>query len=155
MVTISITRIRCLLYKLDLIWIWSREYGRPSIREYSEPWKLELVAWWTHGNLQESPNPKYDGSLMWNLWRCVETYTSEKMEVNQLIMVSRILWIGRVRNQENKCPQSSCTSVSLHAAEIWLRCWNLTNASCTSEFQISCKWGYMWILTWNHKRNGL
>lgn len=152
MVTISITRIRCLLHKLDLIWIWSREDGRPNIREHSEPWKLELVAWWTYGNLQENPNPKYDGSLMWNLWRCVETYTSEKMEVNQLIMVSRILWIGRVRNQENRLEQVS--SKFLHVC-LPARCWNLTNASCTSEFQISCKWAYMWILAWNHKRNGL
>ena len=59
---------------------------------------------------------------MWNLRRCVETYTSEKMEVNQLIVVSRILWIGRLQNQENRLEQVFSKflhmSVSLHGAEI-------------------------------------
>ena len=149
MVTSSIIRIRCLLHKSDRIWIWSREDGSPSIREYSKPWKLELVAWWTHGNLQE--NPKYDGSLMWNLWRCVETYTSSNgSQPADCGFQDTLDWQGKESGQQAR------TSVLIVPTHVCLpaRCWNLTSASCTSEFQISCEWGYMWILTWNHKRNG-
>lgn len=68
----------------------------------------------------------------------VETYTSKKMEVKQLIVVLRILLIDRARNQENWLEAGVLNSCAPASLPIW-RLQNLINALSTSAFQISSK----------------
>lgn len=44
-VTSNVNRMKCLLYKLDLIQILSREEGSQHFREHFQTWQSKLVAW--------------------------------------------------------------------------------------------------------------
>lgn len=94
-----LNKARCLLHKLDLRLIISREQGAQCFRKYSQSWQSKFLARWTHEGFQENPNCA--GSSMLNLRTSVEAYSSDQVEVKQSVEVLRIYLIDREKNVEN------------------------------------------------------
>lgn len=129
-----LNKARCLLHKLDLRLIISREQGTQCFRKYSQSWQSKFLARWTHEGFQENPNCA--GSSMLNLRTSVEAYSSDQVEVKQSVEVLRIYLIDREKNVEMGWTQVSvkpCASDCFYTVDF--KTW-LNNISA---FQVSYK----------------